>query len=161
VAKQEAYANPLSIVVVTNAGVVGPHIPVAPAVNGFVLPEAVVVPAVESGDQIPRPRRPCARLMRMKNRLINFANSFRKALGLPLIQTLPDIDLSVLPLSKVGEEAPNHEDRPHHHKHHHHHHKKVHGTFLQRVHRALMALGPWEGRAVAFVLGMFMYDLFT
>lgn len=43
----------------------------------------------------------------------------------------------------------------HHHHHHHHHdmkHKKA-GTFLMRVHRAIMALGPWEGRAVAFVLG--------
>ncbi|KAI0665860.1 hypothetical protein C8Q78DRAFT_1083436 [Trametes maxima] len=28
-----------------------------------------------------------------------------------------------------------------------------HGSFLRRVHHALMALGPWEGRAVAFVLG--------
>ncbi|EKM54754.1 uncharacterized protein PHACADRAFT_258800 [Phanerochaete carnosa HHB-10118-sp] len=26
-------------------------------------------------------------------------------------------------------------------------------SFLHRVHRALMVLGPWEGRAVAFVLG--------
>ncbi len=29
------------------------------------------------------------------------------------------------------------------------------GPFLHRVHRALMALGPWEGRIVAFVLGAF------
>ncbi|KAG1844340.1 hypothetical protein DFJ58DRAFT_802904 [Suillus subalutaceus] len=39
--------------------------------------------------------------------------------------------------------------------HHHHHdmkHKKA-GSFLRRVHRAIMALGLWEGRAVAFVLG--------
>ncbi|KAH7928940.1 hypothetical protein BV22DRAFT_1003839 [Leucogyrophana mollusca] len=27
------------------------------------------------------------------------------------------------------------------------------GSFLMRIHRAIMALGPWEGRAVAFVLG--------
>jgi len=27
------------------------------------------------------------------------------------------------------------------------------GPFLHRVHRALMSLGPWEGRIVAFVLG--------
>lgn len=26
-------------------------------------------------------------------------------------------------------------------------------SFLKRIHRALMSLGPWEGRAVAFVLG--------
>ena len=29
------------------------------------------------------------------------------------------------------------------------------GPFLHRAHRALMSLGPWEGRIVAFVLGMF------
>ncbi|CDO75534.1 hypothetical protein BN946_scf184825.g3 [Trametes cinnabarina] len=28
-----------------------------------------------------------------------------------------------------------------------------HGSFLRRVHHALVVLGPWEGRAVAFVLG--------
>jgi len=27
------------------------------------------------------------------------------------------------------------------------------GPFLHRIHRALMSLGPWEGRIVAFVLG--------
>ncbi|KAI9450304.1 hypothetical protein BJY52DRAFT_1303226 [Lactarius psammicola] len=30
------------------------------------------------------------------------------------------------------------------------------GPFLHRVHRALMTLGPWEGRMVAFVLGVFL-----
>jgi len=48
---------------------------------------------------------------------------------------------------------------PHHHPHHlrpddhrRFHHMR-HGSFLRRMHRAIMALGPWEGRAVAFVLG--------
>lgn len=44
----------------------------------------------------------------------------------------------------------HHEAGPHHH--HHHDHTKA-GSFLRRVHRAIMALGLWEGRAVAFVLG--------
>ncbi|KAF5346764.1 hypothetical protein D9756_010438 [Leucocoprinus leucothites] len=44
----------------------------------------------------------------------------------------------------------------------HKHHRPCHrihqfhqwgNTFMMRVHSALMALGPWEGRAVAFVLG--------
>ncbi|KAJ6573548.1 hypothetical protein DFH09DRAFT_1312248 [Mycena vulgaris] len=40
----------------------------------------------------------------------------------------------------------------------HNHHLRPHAhhgerSFLMRVHMALMALGPWEGRAVAFVLG--------
>jgi hypothetical protein len=36
-------------------------------------------------------------------------------------------------------------------------HKDGHlsAPFLQRVHHALMSLGPWEGRIVAFVLGAF------
>jgi hypothetical protein len=44
---------------------------------------------------------------------------------------------------------------------HHHEVHKFHkdgqprGPFLHRVHRALMTLGPWEGRMVAFVLGLF------
>jgi hypothetical protein len=29
------------------------------------------------------------------------------------------------------------------------------GPFLHRIHRALLSLGPWEGRIVAFVLGAF------
>jgi len=44
-----------------------------------------------------------------------------------------------------------------HHGHHRHHHFKGHfhhhQSFFSRVHFALMTLGPWEGRAVAFVLG--------
>jgi len=50
-----------------------------------------------------------------------------------------------------------------HHGHKHHLHGKGKGKvfrfhggndgFLKRIHFALMALGPWEGRAVAFVIG--------
>ncbi|KAI0630046.1 hypothetical protein C8Q77DRAFT_1063594 [Trametes polyzona] len=42
--------------------------------------------------------------------------------------------------------------RPSHAQRIHRFHRH-HGSFLRRVHHALMALGPWEGRAVAFVLG--------
>jgi hypothetical protein len=46
--------------------------------------------------------------------------------------------------------------RPHPH-HHHHAHMAHHGhggpPFMVRLESALMALGPWEGRAVAFVIG--------
>jgi hypothetical protein len=38
-----------------------------------------------------------------------------------------------------------------HHHGAHRYHKDA--PFLRRVHRALMMLGPWEGRMVAFVLG--------
>ncbi|KAG1806065.1 uncharacterized protein BJ212DRAFT_1389254 [Suillus subaureus] len=46
----------------------------------------------------------------------------------------------------------HHEAGSHRHNHHDMKHKKA-GSFLMRVHRAIMALGLWEGRAVAFVLG--------
>ncbi|KAI0338226.1 hypothetical protein BDW22DRAFT_1338284 [Trametopsis cervina] len=36
---------------------------------------------------------------------------------------------------------------------HHHHHHGGRTSAVHRLHRALMVLGPWEGRAVAFVLG--------
>lgn len=49
--------------------------------------------------------------------------------------------------------------RPHH-RHHHHDMKHMQAeTFLKRVHRAIMALGPWEGRAVAFVLGEHIFSI--
>ncbi|KAH0828100.1 hypothetical protein J3R83DRAFT_3759 [Lanmaoa asiatica] len=46
------------------------------------------------------------------------------------------------------------EHHPHHGHHGHHgHHRKHHKNFLRRIHGSIKALGPWEGRAVAFVLG--------
>ncbi len=36
------------------------------------------------------------------------------------------------------------------------HQRRIRGSFLHRVHQALMTLGPWEGRAVAFVLGEYL-----
>lgn len=51
-----------------------------------------------------------------------------------------------------------------HHRHHYHHGHRFHrwegNTFTMRVHNALMSLGPWEGRAVAFVLGEYCYRPF-
>ncbi|KAI0032688.1 hypothetical protein K488DRAFT_85592 [Vararia minispora EC-137] len=67
---------------------------------------------------------------------------------------------------RLGQDHPAQQERPatdegapvaRPHGHHHHHnfrpYHRHHGSFLRRVHRALMTLGPWEGRAVAFVLG--------
>jgi len=54
----------------------------------------------------------------------------------------------------VGVGHPHHPH--HHHKHGHHGHRKCkdkNATLLTRVHTALMSLGRWEGRAVAFVFG--------
>lgn len=68
------------------------------------------------------------------------------------------------PPSQMEDIADQPTDRPvehPHHKEHQHKHKKFrkHGCrkrvkgFLRRIHKALTALGPWEGRAVSFVLG--------
>ena len=70
-------------------------------------------------------------------------------------------DESDKPRKYYGHERPNHpggdgdhEHTPHdgHHGHHGHHHRH-HKSFLKRIHKAIKALGPWEGRAVSFVLG--------
>jgi hypothetical protein len=51
-----------------------------------------------------------------------------------------------------GPQAGSHSDGPM--MHHVHKEGQPQGSFLHRVHRALISLGPWEGRVVAFVLGM-------
>lgn len=58
----------------------------------------------------------------------------------------------LLPDGSVVRIYRHHEAGSHHHSHHDMKHKKA-GSFLRRVHRAIMALSLWEGRAVAFVLG--------
>jgi len=91
---------------------------------------------------------------------MELSNAFRQAVGLPLIAYH----------HKGAMEGPHHAHGHHVHAHEHHHHrhhgKHHHGRmgahghkvlneepFFPRLHFALMALGPWEGRAVAFVLG--------
>ncbi|KAJ3854396.1 hypothetical protein EV368DRAFT_72904 [Lentinula lateritia] len=58
------------------------------------------------------------------------------------------------------EEREGEEGSIHRHIHHHRHHFKSRTgripsrcSFIRRLHFSLMTLGPWEGRAVAFVLG--------
>ncbi|KAF9263819.1 hypothetical protein L218DRAFT_926972 [Marasmius fiardii PR-910] len=46
-----------------------------------------------------------------------------------------------------------HHGRGGHHRVHGLGHHQMGGRFMVRLHYALMSLGPWEGRAVAFVLG--------
>ncbi|KIK63090.1 hypothetical protein GYMLUDRAFT_242154 [Collybiopsis luxurians FD-317 M1] len=118
---------------------------------------------------------------RFRQKAVEMSNSLRQALGMPLIQTefvyshshdgkgahvgevhiLPfhgtPSELEKLHKPYVGDGKMIHvpEVPSHHHKHHKHHsgHFPRSGSFMKRVHFALMTLGPWEGRAVAFVLG--------
>ncbi|KAH9892427.1 hypothetical protein C8Q73DRAFT_666312 [Cubamyces lactineus] len=62
------------------------------------------------------------------------------------VSILPFIGTPVRPAFAQGEDG--WVARPGGHRFRHHR-----GSFLRRVHHALMVLGPWEGRAVAFVLG--------
>jgi len=110
-----------------------------------------------------RPHR-CGGAMRAK--AIAISNIFRQALGFPLIEAHPvhptndekEIHgglIRLVPMSSIGTPveggAPGEvQMRPHGHHHHFKHHN---ASFLRRIHHALMALGPWEGRAVAFVIG--------
>jgi hypothetical protein len=118
---------------------------------------------------------------KIKIKAIKIGNCFRKALGWPLIEVKHhphhhlgqpphtkhgkdeetggiQVDggfVSILPFpavtaAKGGDWAGHMSGRPHH---------KHHGSFLSRLHHSLMNLGRWEGRAVAFVIGMYMYIL--
>lgn len=109
----------------------------------------------------------------LREKALRLSNAFRHALGLPLIEADREVTrVHILPVGypnvivqeELDEEGKpkNHHEQEHpdghhgHHRvhgHHGHHHKHHHKTFLNRIHRAIKALGPWEGRAVAFVLG--------
>jgi len=121
-------------------------------------------------------RGPC-RGARMRAKAIEFSNSVRKALGLPLIEpsTITLISapnhgteqsgrVHILPFIgtpntfvEPGKFDANPPYLAHPHRPYHNHEgfrqRLRNSPFIERLHIALMALGPWEGRAVAFVLG--------
>lgn len=119
----------------------------------------------------------CAGALRAKAQSIS--NAFRLAVGLPIVESsgaqpqtetkmyhiMPFIGTppTFVELKSNGLEGTakggEHVIVPHH-RHGHHTHIQHHiqqESFLMRIHNALMALGPWEGRAVAFVLGTSFY----
>lgn len=133
-------------------------------------PVATLAHPAGSGGKV---RRPCNSRLRQKSQ--ELSNLFRKVFGLPLVHTTDttkpppsaEHEYRILPFvgtppAFVENVEEHHQDQkegehhrhphPHHHKHHcgGHKHKK---PFMKRLHRALTVLGPWEGRAVAFVLG--------
>jgi len=96
---------------------------------------------------------------KMRSKAIQVANALRKAFGLAPIKTHHHHHHQPPPATEVTGMHPNHKDGAHimgHHDEnmvHHHGHKFHHKSFNARLQRALMSLGPWEGGAVAFVLG--------
>ncbi|KAG6914678.1 hypothetical protein DXG01_015999 [Tephrocybe rancida] len=113
---------------------------------------------------------------RVRKGAVAISNAFRKIVGLPLIDDSSSVPHAGLPVEGDGivrilpfvgtptfvASSAKADDGPYlaHPRPHHHHGKHVgfrqrlaSGPFVERLHVALMALGPWEGRAVAFVLG--------
>ncbi|KIJ95126.1 hypothetical protein K443DRAFT_337558 [Laccaria amethystina LaAM-08-1] len=108
---------------------------------------------------------------RVKAKTLEIANFFRAALGWPLKEPAPHHHHG----KHHHKHGKHHDDHDHHRHGKHHHHKGPEGkqggpmsadvfthhgkfeheatSFGMRLHRALMSLGPWEGRAMAFVLG--------
>jgi hypothetical protein len=109
-------------------------------------------------------RRPCHA---MNKTAIDISNRFRKLFGLESIKSDAAIDhanlipvegvsdedgtVNIMPFPPISVEDVN--AQPVHHHSHHRHHRLQKASFIERLSHALMLLGPWEGRAVAFVLG--------
>ncbi|KAJ7765074.1 hypothetical protein DFH07DRAFT_1059008 [Mycena maculata] len=167
-----ASASPMRVVIVSS-GVQNTDAPVA----HMEKPIFRVRPAAEATDGGVKQHTPCTG-GRWRQKATSFSNAFKIALGFSVsdkkevhvhhanhgwkhVQPLPFIGtpnangveaiegemqggekLRIMPMSA----------HPHLHGIHHHSKSGKH-SFLMRVHFALMSLGPWEGRAVAFVLG--------
>jgi hypothetical protein len=163
---QYGVANPLRLIVITSTQGVAPNNRAVPDMPAF-HPDHLAFADPSSQSPSAGRRRPCHATARPSDKAFQLSNSFRKWLGLPVIdKDAKDAAgaVQVLPLMAIkafGDAKPTGINEPHpppHHPHHHGHHGKHHGkhhdrVFWVRVHNALMALGPWEGRAVAFVLG--------
>jgi len=165
-----ASASPLRVIVVSN----GVHTPDNGLVAHLQPPPHIQPPQrihVE-GAVLSKQRVPCGGA-RFRQKVGSMTESLKIAFGFsvsnnnmkpvppPTFPTLPTFVDTPINAAVVGHKtmepgmvhimAP---ERPHRHGHGHrfHHHGKQ-PSFLMRVHFALMSLGPWEGRAVAFVLG--------
>jgi hypothetical protein len=128
-----------------------------------VAPAIMATPQTDDAGRHKKSHRLCGGRVRAK--AIALSNAFRKALGFPLIESPPRPStegdkeihgglIRILPMPFIG--TPVQEDA--HGEmpvkgHHHHQFKHRNASFMRRIHHALMALGPWEGRAVAFVIG--------
>jgi hypothetical protein len=160
-------ASPMHVVVISGPKPVGPHIffEPLPAITSSVAdqtypppPELMIPEVVEAAPgRLGRRPPPCIAAM-LKEKATAMSNSLKQALGFPLPP--PGNEVQTLPFMVLDGKVPpppghphRHGGHQHHHKHHHHHHHHRGKSFMMRVHRALMALGPWEGRAMAFVLG--------
>jgi len=134
-----------------------------PAADANLAPISVTVPnigAAQAGSLGRPSRHHCGKL---REKALAISNTFRKALGMPLIKV---DEVKFVKISGIHPTPAHQPPHVHHHGHHHRHHHRPgsHGMrmrhqhlmeqpFARRLHFALSSLGPWEGRAVAFVIG--------
>jgi len=129
-----------------------------PAVAQIVRPSHMMANEDDAGRSKKPHRHSCGGALR--NKAIIITNTIRKALGMSLIEERPRPTVSgkenpsgsvrILPIHFIGTPSPLQEAELREYQHRVRHHQ---ASFMRRMHHALTALGPWEGRAVAFVLG--------
>jgi len=84
-----------------------------------------------------------------EGRLSRIHFTYHKIISVPVIHPAVALEAG----DSQGGPQPDGTVMRHHEVHNFHKDGPAKGPFLHRVHRALMSLGPWEGRIVAFVLG--------
>ncbi|KAI0075855.1 hypothetical protein K474DRAFT_1772963 [Panus rudis PR-1116 ss-1] len=171
-ALQQTAATPIRVVVVTSHQEVSSNVRFGHPVvhDGTAVAELWRPEMMTTAEVAPVAGRPGHHCAGMRNKALALSNKFRQIFGFAPIQATPVPPATMANTnvtgSPAGAEPDNNSVRilpfigtpiegvntPHHHHHHFRPHR-LHGSFVQRVHRALMTLGPWEGRAVAFVLG--------
>ncbi|KAF7325198.1 F-box domain-containing protein [Mycena kentingensis (nom. inval.)] len=167
-----ANANPLRLLIVEGGAAAHPNGPLAvvhssPAhLNGAVAAHPHLPapgPFVQGGVVVLSPSADAHKAKqgcgaRLRQKATGLAHSIKVAFGFKTggnAKTAGGDDVHIVGLS--GASVPPHVHAHHAHHKHRPHHLRPHGaeqpSFLMRFHYALMSLGPWEGRAVAFVLG--------
>jgi len=154
-----ASASPLRVIIVSSSIQAPDNGPVA-----HLQPPHLTLEA--NNGVITKQRAPCG--ARLRQKASSFSEAFKIALGFGK-SNKPEADVKhFTPVPFIGTphivEGTKGKDgeymrifnepaRQRHGHHHHRLHQSGRHSFLMRVHFALMSLGPWEGRAVAFVLG--------
>lgn len=166
---QHVIATPIRVVVVTGHQEV-PTVRIGhAAANGLDESARITYPLDANNGRTRIGQGRCSKL-KLKEKLNGISDTLKNALGWPFIETLPRIEndpnlVHILPVKDFPDAPVLHgisypysdnflqADGSHPNHNHHRHFRHRCGTFLKRMHRALTSLGPWEGRAVSFVLG--------
>jgi hypothetical protein len=131
------------------------------AIPNISSPVATLAKPAGPGGKI---RHPCHAPLRAK--MLELSNAFHKMFRFPLIHPTDlakatskkgEDRYQILPFISTPPAIANIKgDHRHHHQHHHKggsKHRMEQASFLEHIHLALSALGPWEGKVVTFVIG--------